>query len=155
MSNIWMGQVTHMNRSCHTYEWAMSHIWIRRVQHMCGINVVAHIGTYRGTYVSHVPCESCATTWVRHVPYMCHKRAIYVSRTGHVSHVPCESCAIHVPRHECVMCHICVTNGPYMCHERAVSHMNVLCHTTVHVVACHVCILVCHVCMIDSTNQSE
>jgi len=26
MSHIWMGHVTHMNGSCHTYKWVMSHI---------------------------------------------------------------------------------------------------------------------------------
>ena len=26
MSHIWMSHVTHMNESCHTYEWVMSHI---------------------------------------------------------------------------------------------------------------------------------
>ena len=25
MSHIWMSHVTHMNESCHTYEWVMSH----------------------------------------------------------------------------------------------------------------------------------
>jgi len=31
---IWMSHVTHMNESCHTYEWAMSHIWMSHVTHM-------------------------------------------------------------------------------------------------------------------------
>jgi len=28
MSHIWMSHVTHINESCHTYEWVMSHIWM-------------------------------------------------------------------------------------------------------------------------------
>jgi len=43
MSHIWMGHVTHMNESCHTYErvmshilWVMSHIWMSHVTHMNG-----------------------------------------------------------------------------------------------------------------------
>ena len=31
-----MTHVTHMNDSCHTYEWLMSHIRISRVIHVCG-----------------------------------------------------------------------------------------------------------------------
>ena len=31
MSYIHMGHVTHMNESCHTYEWVMSHIWMSHV----------------------------------------------------------------------------------------------------------------------------
>ena len=31
MSHIWMSHVTHMNESCHTYEWVMSHIWMSHV----------------------------------------------------------------------------------------------------------------------------
>ena len=27
-SHIWMSHVTHMNESCQTYEWVVSHIWI-------------------------------------------------------------------------------------------------------------------------------
>ena len=27
MSHIWMSHVTHMNESCHTYEWVISHIY--------------------------------------------------------------------------------------------------------------------------------
>ena len=29
-----MSHVTHMNESCHTYEWVMSHIWMSHVTHM-------------------------------------------------------------------------------------------------------------------------
>jgi len=31
LSHIWMSQVSHMNESCLTYEWVMSHIWISYV----------------------------------------------------------------------------------------------------------------------------
>jgi len=33
MSHMWMSHVTHVNESCHTYEWVMSHIWISHVTH--------------------------------------------------------------------------------------------------------------------------
>ena len=31
---IRMGHVTHANKSCHTFEWVTSHIWINHVTHM-------------------------------------------------------------------------------------------------------------------------
>ena len=34
MSHIWMSHITHMNKSCHTYEWVMSHMWMSHVTHM-------------------------------------------------------------------------------------------------------------------------
>jgi len=34
ISHTWMSHVTHMNKSCHTYKWVMSHIWISHVTHM-------------------------------------------------------------------------------------------------------------------------
>ena len=34
MSQIWMSHVTHMNESCRTYEWVMSRIWISHITHM-------------------------------------------------------------------------------------------------------------------------
>ena len=34
MSHIWMSHVTHMNESCHTYEWVMAHIWMSHVTHI-------------------------------------------------------------------------------------------------------------------------
>jgi len=36
-----MSHVTHMNESCHTYEWVMSHIWMSHVTHM---NESCHTG---------------------------------------------------------------------------------------------------------------
>jgi len=32
LPHIWMSHVTHMNESCHTYEWVMSHIWMSHVR---------------------------------------------------------------------------------------------------------------------------
>ena len=34
MSPIWISHATHMNESCHTYEWDMSHIRMSHVTHM-------------------------------------------------------------------------------------------------------------------------
>jgi len=32
-SHMWMSYVTHINESCPTYEWVMSHIWMCHVKH--------------------------------------------------------------------------------------------------------------------------
>ena len=61
MSHIWMGHVTHMNESCHTYAWVMSHIRMHHVTHM---NKSCY--TYE-CVMSHI--------WMSHVTYMnasCH-----------------------------------------------------------------------------------
>ena len=61
MSHIWMIHVTHMNRSCHTYEWVvsnervMSHIWMSHVTRM---NESCH--TYEWVML-HIWIESCHT----------------------------------------------------------------------------------------------
>jgi len=34
MSQIWMSCVPHMSESCPTYEWVMSHIWMRHGTHI-------------------------------------------------------------------------------------------------------------------------
>ena len=47
MSHIWMSHVTHMNESCHTYEWVMSHIWMSHVAHItksCHTRTERHTG---------------------------------------------------------------------------------------------------------------
>jgi len=32
--HVWMSHVTHLNESCHTYEWVMLHVWMSHVTHM-------------------------------------------------------------------------------------------------------------------------
>ena len=57
-----VSHVTHMNESCHTHEWVMSHIWM---SHVSGVNESCHIDEWdmshiwRG-HVTHVN-ESCHT----------------------------------------------------------------------------------------------
>ena len=54
MSHAWMSHVTRMNESCHTHEWVMSHIWMGNVAqmneswHTCEC-VIAHIWMSHGT----------------------------------------------------------------------------------------------------------
>jgi len=66
VSHIWMSRrVTHMNESCHTYEWVVvSHIWMsRRVTHMNE----SSCHTYEWVIVSHI--------WMSHVTHT--NRVIY------------------------------------------------------------------------------
>ena len=64
MPHIWMSHVTHMNESCHTYEWVMSHIWMGHATHMNGSChtyewVTSHIWIWRS--LSHI--------WMSHVTH--------------------------------------------------------------------------------------
>jgi len=36
MSHVWMSHFAYMNESCRTYEWVMSHIWMSLVAYMNG-----------------------------------------------------------------------------------------------------------------------
>jgi len=56
LSHIRMSHVTHMNASCHTYEWFMSHIWMSHVTHT---NESCHTYERVMSYV-----------WMSHVPHM-------------------------------------------------------------------------------------
>jgi len=99
-------QITHMNESYHTYEWVMSHIWMRPVTHMNASRhtyewVMSHIWMGRVTHMN----ESCQT-------YECVMSRIWRS---HVTHMK-ESCHTY----ECVVSHI------WMSH---VEHMKESCHT--------------------------
>jgi len=92
-SHIWMSHVTQMNESHHMYEWATSHMWMSHVTHM---NEACH--TYEWV-MSHI--------WMRHVTHMnesCHNGVPWVMSQLIV----------------CVMSHI------WMSH---VTHMNEPCHT--------------------------
>jgi len=59
MPRIWMSHVTHMDVSCHTNWWVMSHIWMSHITHMnescqpnqCGM---PHIWMSHGTHVEGV-----------------------------------------------------------------------------------------------------
>ena len=74
---------TRMNKPCHTYEWAMSHVWMSHVPLM---KESCHSHTYERVmshiWMSHVlhMSESCPTyecvmshVWMSHVPHRCEK----------------------------------------------------------------------------------
>jgi len=51
-SHIWMSHVTHINESCHTYEWVMSHIW--RLIHMCSFICQTLVASMNMSHVRHL-----------------------------------------------------------------------------------------------------
>ena len=77
MSYIRMSHVTHMNESCHTYEWVMAHIWMGHVTHEWVIPHIwlSHVTHALLSHVTHI-YESCHTcdwimphTWLSHVTW--------------------------------------------------------------------------------------
>jgi len=57
MSHIWLRHVTHMTEACHTCDWGMSHIWRSHVTH---VNEACH--TYECT---HEHSSGFAMGWLR------------------------------------------------------------------------------------------
>jgi len=103
----------HVNGSCHTYEWAMSHIWMSHVTPMneCGYTyewVVSHIWMSHVTHVN----ESCPT-----YQSDMSSRARIESRQSHCTRTT-QSC--HTHRHK----------------SRQHTHVNKSCHTHINK-ACH------------------
>jgi len=113
----------YINKSCHRYEWVMSHTWMSHVTHMnelCIYSVSVYIDESCHTYewVWYLPCrcvymnESCPTyewmphIWMSHVPPINEACPTYEWVMSHIwmSHVPHmnESC----PTYEWVMSHI-------------------------------------------------
>jgi len=67
--SLCMSHVSHMNESCHTYEWVMSHIWMSHVshsiphiwmRHASHMNESRHTHTWMSrVYRSNASCFSC------------------------------------------------------------------------------------------------
>ena len=64
MSHVWMSHVTHMNESCHTYEWVMAHVWMSH-----GTRMNDSCETYAGV-MWHIHEWVMAHIWVSHGTYM-------------------------------------------------------------------------------------
>jgi len=96
MNDIWTSHVTHMNESCHIYEWVMSHTWMSHVTYEW---VMSHIWMSHVTHMN----ESCyiyewvmSHIWmsrVTHMNVLCHTYERVMSHiwTSHVTHMN-ESC---------------------------------------------------------------
>ena len=110
MSQLWMSHVTHMNESCHTYQWVMSQLWMSHVTHT---NESCH--TYRWVmsqlWMSHVTHtnESCHTyrwvmsqIWMSHVTHTsCHTHEHVLSHPTLTEHVKRD---IHMFLLTCFIC---------------------------------------------------
>ena len=89
---LWMSHVTHMNESCHKYEWVMSHIYNRVVYTWMKHNL-RHRTTWKGrvmahTKLSHAPHvnESCRTNeWCAYTNdrHWCHHRQVHTHAHTH------------------------------------------------------------------------
>jgi len=66
MSHMWKSHVSHVNESCRTYEWVMSHVWMTHVTRM---NESCH--TYEWV-MSHIWMihETQTRTWLSHVTHL-------------------------------------------------------------------------------------
>jgi len=107
MSHISMSHVTHMNESCHTYEWVMSHIWMSHVTH---INEPCH--TYQWV-MSHI--------WMSHVTHKnepCHTYEWVMSHISmsHATHMnePFHTYEWVMSHIEWVMSHIWMIHATYL-----------------------------------------
>jgi len=111
-----MGHFAHMNKSCHTYAWVMSHIWMSHVTHMkeschscVWVVCVTHIWTSHGTPA-----------------YQRHSRHLYVCD---IASFMCVTWLVHV----CVVARWCVSHFLIVCVPWLVStHSNTHTHTRTH-----------------------
>ena len=136
MSHIWMSHVTHINESCHTYEWPVIYIihmrlvpriWMRHVTRRsepchANIGVVMHIIVHMSV-VSYIYIEAI---WL----YVCTFIWLYVCTWDMCTHMN-ESCVIYILR----LYFIYIKND--------VTHMNESCVHMGHVhtyerVRCHI-----------------
>jgi len=76
--------LSHMNGSCHTYEWVMSHIWMSHVTHMYEsrhtyVWVTSHIWMSHVTHMN----ESCHTDdWVSNSVESRDKKSIWIDKSS-------------------------------------------------------------------------
>ena len=114
MSHISMSHVTHINQSCHTYEWVMSHI---SISHVTCINGSCHTGVYVAhTYTYICTCKAllvCAFDDMSHLWVMSH------TSIGHVTHInrSCHTCQwvmSHIWLSHVIQARIFNTFGPRM-----------------------------------------
>ena len=81
MSHIWMSHVTHMNESCHTYEWVMKHIKMSHVTHIdesCDTYVWITMAKYATVAIAG------EQKWMSHVPRIFEAWRTYEWVTAHV-----------------------------------------------------------------------
>ena len=127
MSHIWMCHVTHMNESCHTYEWVMSHIWVSHVTHM---NVSCH--TYEWV-MSHI--------WMCHVTHMNEPYATYmhIFDWPHIHNFSFAIYFTYIYIHTHIfICRILHLYKKFICHTYSYVNLPHMPHTYIHWFATHI-----------------
>jgi len=94
MSHIWMSHVTRMNESCHTYEWFMSRTWM---DYNTLMNESWHIYEW---VTSHMRITHGIHVWLRHVMYMDKSCHIFMDESFHI----CE-CDLKFTEAAALACH--------------------------------------------------
>ena len=95
MAHIWISHVTHMDESCHTYEWVMSHIWM---SHVTQVDESSH------TYEWVIPTAYCMWSIISSF-----SNRYLADRSSHVTHMD-ESCHKYV----WVMSHMWMSHVTHM-----------------------------------------
>jgi len=134
MSHIWMSHVTHMNESCHTYEWVMSHIWMSLVTHM---NESCH--TYEWV-MSHIWMSTVSATHVN----------VFATHYAHCNTLQLTATHCNTLQHAATHCSTL---------QHTAKHCNTLQHTAIHVnvFATHTNVFLCfwHVRISHSTHMND
>ena len=115
-----MRHVTHMNASCHTYEWVMSHTWMVHVTHKwCHITRMDESCHTYDSFMLHI--------WMSYVTYMnesCHT-CEWVTSHARMSHVTHEWVTSHMNESRHIwMSHVTHMNVARQMYEWVTSHMN-------------------------------
>jgi len=145
MSHVRMSHVTHINESCHTYEWVMSHIWRIRDTHMkesCYMyeGVTTYHNMYEGvTNSCHVTCMKETRTHVMLHVWRSHDMSQHVVTPRSVLQCVVVSCrwvrdismwAIRLRSHDMSQHVTPINPSCHMCDMlTCVTHMNELCRT--------------------------
>ena len=105
VTRICMRHGTHMDESCQTHRWVMSHVWMSHV---------AHVDESCHTYAMEESCHTYASnTWFNGLCKSCHAYEWVMSHIfmSHATHMH-ESCHTYA----WVMSHICMSHFTHM-HE--------------------------------------
>ena len=131
MSHMWMSHVTHDNESCHTCEWVMSLTHVDESCHTCAW-VMSHMTMSHVTHVN----ESCHTCeWVMSQMWMSH--VTHVNESFHTWQWVMSHMTMSHVTHVNESCHTCgwVMSHMWMSH---VTHVNESRHTCASVTS-HMC----------------
>jgi len=125
MSHTWMSYVTHVNDSCHTYEWVLSRMRMSHVTHireschtyewvLLQVPRPLHFCSRYKSWMSHPNMNESHCNTLQHTATRCNTLSLFLLQVTSDTWIkPCHT-------YECVMSYI------WMSH---VTHMNESCHT--------------------------